>query len=370
MVSIARRNLFQGKMRFVMSSGGVALAIMLILILNGFYAGLNRQVTAYLDNTPIDLIVAQKDLKNFVGTNSRLPYSDKQKISKIKGVEKVIPVFVSYAVLEIKGRKIFDLLIGFDPKIGGGPWEMVKGTSNIKGDEMIYDETSLHRSHLKIGDKVSVLGKKFKIVSLSGGTTNWMTATSFINFSEAAKLKKAPNSTGFFLIKSEPGTNINQLQKRIEDELPQTSVVKKNTMAQNDVKLFSGTFSKPILFMVAIAFLIGLILVGFTIYTATIERSKEYGVLKAVGMKNLKLYKVVFEQAFISSLAGFVAGVALSFFAVYIIGILRPQFLILIEPLFIAEVFPLAVLISILASYLPIRVIAKLDPAIAFSRGV
>ena len=95
MVDIARRNLFQEKLRFMISSGGVALAIMLILILNGFYAGLNRQVNAYLDNTPIEIVVARQGLRNFVGANSSVPLADRKKIEDVEGVRKVIPVFVS-----------------------------------------------------------------------------------------------------------------------------------------------------------------------------------------------------------------------------------------------------------------------------------
>lgn len=369
MVDIARRNLFQEKLRFILSSGGVALAIMLIIILNGFYAGLNRQVTAYLDNTPINLIVAQKGLRNFLGTSSIVPLKEEQKIKKVKGVKKVIPVFVSYAVLEIKGRKIFALLIGFNKEKGGGPWKVLKGRSSINDNEMIYDETAAKRSHLMLGDKVSILGKKFKIVGFSGGTSSFMTGTTFITFKAAAQLKRSVNSSGFFLVQSEKKITDNSLRKKIKDKIPGLSVENKKTIAKNDVELFAGVFNGPLRLMVIIAFLIGLMLVGLTIYTETVQRSKEYGVLKALGMKNLKLYLVVFEQAVISSLVGFIAGVGLSLILIKIIGILAPQFLILVEPVYVLGLLPLAIFIGILASYMPIRAIAKIDPAIAFSRG-
>ena len=47
---IARRNLTQEKTRLALSIGGVALAIMLVLILDGLLVGIFRQITAYLDH--------------------------------------------------------------------------------------------------------------------------------------------------------------------------------------------------------------------------------------------------------------------------------------------------------------------------------
>ena len=49
---LALHNLRQHKLRLALSISGVALAMMLILLLNGFLSGIYDQVTAYLDNTP------------------------------------------------------------------------------------------------------------------------------------------------------------------------------------------------------------------------------------------------------------------------------------------------------------------------------
>jgi hypothetical protein len=51
MTYLAFRNLWQQKFRLTLSVIGVALAMMLIILLNGFLSGIYTQVTAYLDNT-------------------------------------------------------------------------------------------------------------------------------------------------------------------------------------------------------------------------------------------------------------------------------------------------------------------------------
>jgi hypothetical protein len=51
-MSLAYHNLFQDKVRSTLSIAGVGLAIMLILILNGFLLGVDRATANYLDHAP------------------------------------------------------------------------------------------------------------------------------------------------------------------------------------------------------------------------------------------------------------------------------------------------------------------------------
>jgi hypothetical protein len=62
-MSLTRRNLFQDKTRLALSIGGVGLAVTLILILKGFLAGMNRQITSYLDHSPGTIVVAELNKK-------------------------------------------------------------------------------------------------------------------------------------------------------------------------------------------------------------------------------------------------------------------------------------------------------------------
>lgn len=368
-VDLARRNLFQDKLRFAISAGGVALAITLILVLNGMFVGMNRQISAYLDNTPVELVVSQAKIKTFLGANSRIPLSVVSEVAKVAGVEKAIPVFSSYAVLDLGGRREFSLLTGFDKKKGGGPWRVTEGTADIQDDEVVMDKLVAERHDLKLGDNVRILGRELTITGLSTGTSSWMTGTFFVTLDTASRMLASPGTTAFILVKAKNPDEIGELKDALAGEFPFLAVTTKEERAANDVALYAGVFSKPLLFMVVIAFLIGVMLVATTIYTATVERAREYGALKAIGAPNARLYRVVFEQALIASFFGFVGGIALTYVAIFVIGLVAPQFFILVEAVYVSQVFAVAVLISLTASYVPIRAVARIDPAIAFKRG-
>ena len=60
MIRLAFRNLFQNKIRLVISVGGVALALLLILSLDAIFRGVEQRVTAYIDHSGADIWVSQE----------------------------------------------------------------------------------------------------------------------------------------------------------------------------------------------------------------------------------------------------------------------------------------------------------------------
>src|SRR5512134_1050268 len=98
---LARRNLLKDKTRMTLSIGGVALAVMLILVLNGFLDGMYRQITSYLDRSPGSLVVAQEDVVNLLGATSLLPGGIISQVESVRGVDEAIPILSQFVILDL-----------------------------------------------------------------------------------------------------------------------------------------------------------------------------------------------------------------------------------------------------------------------------
>jgi len=120
--------------------------------------------------------------------------------------------------------------------------------------------------------------------------------------------------------------------------------------------------------MVVIAFVVGILVIGLIIYTATMDRQREYGVLKAIGARNSFFYRVVTTQAVIVAIGGAVSGLVLALLAGQLIMVLRPQFLVALQPLVLGEALIIGLLMALLAAWLPARYLAKLAPAEIFRK--
>jgi putative ABC transport system permease protein len=364
---LAFKNLFNDMTRFFLTVCGVALAVMLILLLNGFLTGLNRQATSYLNNSPGSIIVAQDGVNNLLGATSILPPGIIEKANEAAGVSKILPILSQFVILEIHDKKQPAYLIGYEPGSGGGPWEMAEGRTPITNKEIVIDSVLANSHEIQLGESLEVMGIDFTVVGFSQGTTSWMTSFFFIRKEAAETLVRIPGATSYLLVTPAEGTSIEALRQQLSD-LDGVEAYEKTTVAQNDLKLFVKIFSAPLQLMVGIAFLVGTLVVGLVIYTATIERQREYGVLKAIGARNQTLYKVVIFQAMTSAIVGATLGALLVYIASRMIMSIWPQFLIVHDSLDIIWALLGGLGMALLGALVPTRLIAGLAPAEVFRK--
>ena len=361
---LARRNLFRDRTRFLLSVAGVAVSIGLILLLAGYRSGVYAQASAYLDNTPGSIVVAERGIRDFLGTSSVLPAGAADAVRQTTGVDRVIPVVSQFVIFELHGRKDGFFLIGYDPAAGGGPWKLVEGREPAADDELVIDRTTARQHSVAIGDQVGLLDRQATVVGLSDDTTFWAGSIAFARITTLQSLLRVPSLESFLLVNPASGTSPEALRDRLA--IPGAEVLLKSDVIAEDRKLMARVYDAPIGLMVAIAFVVGVLVVGLVIYTATIERRREYGAIKAIGARNRTLYRVVTTQALIAAAAGAVAGVGLAYVAGSFLTAWRPQFRVEIEPAAVGVVLAASLVMALLAALIPARAVALLEPAEVF----
>jgi len=368
MTYLAFRNLFQQKFRLALSIGGVALAMMLVVLLNGFQSGVFQQVTAYLDHTPADVVVAQEDVTTMLGATSLLPASAADLTHGVPGIEQVIPIVSRFIILDIHEKKVVAYMVGYEPKVGGGPWALKAGRLPQGDREVVVDWVMAETHNFRLGDTLEILEEEFTIVGLSEGTNSWMASFIFIEKRAAERLLLTPEATSFLFLTFEPDADAAAVEARLRRRLREAEILPVAVIKQNDVALLVKVFATPLRLMVAIAFAVGTAILGMIIYTATVERLREYGVLKAVGAKNRHLYGLVTQQGLVIALAGVILGIGLAWLAGQ--GIMRafPKFLVILEPGSMLTAASVGLLMGLLAALLPARYVGGLDPARVFRK--
>ncbi len=363
-MQLAWRNLARDRTRFCLSVLTVAVSIGLMLLLSGYRSGVYRQASAYLDNTPGSVVVAEQGIRDFLGTSSVLPSGVEAAARATPGVARVIPVVSQFVIFERHGRKDGFFLIGYEPTVGGGPWRLVAGREPIRDDELVVDRTTATQHRIAVGDQISLLDGNAKVVGLSDGTTFWAGSIAFTRITTLDSMLRSPGLRSFLLVTPAAGVDPATLRDRLRT--PGTEVLLKSEVLANDRKLMARVYDAPIGLMVGIAFLVGVLVVGLVIYTATIERRREYGAMKAIGAGNRTLYGVVVIQALIAATTGAVVGVGLAYVAGFALMAWRPQFLVAIEPSVIGAVLASSLVMALLAAFIPARAVARLEPAEVF----
>jgi len=365
---LAWRNLTHERTRLIISVGGVALAVLLILVTDGIFAGGEQQAITYLKNQPAPLWVMQSGVENIHMASSILPADTVERIRQVPGVETVVGVLYAGGGVEVEGTLVPSYLFGVDPEAPfGGPWALAEGTTELAVNEIIVDQAFARRYGLDLGDTVSVVGYELVIAGLSEETFGLATNISFVNKTALAlAMGVAPQAASYALVNPTPDTNIRNLAERLRAAIPEANVMTQADFIASEQALIRQMGTDVIQAMNTVAYVVSLLVIGLTIYTATLEHSREYGVLKAIGARNSQLVSVVFVQAFVAAGLGYLVGVGLAYGIAAIVGYWFPDILILIQPSQLLREVPVLVFITAVAALLPVGRLARLDPLVSF----
>jgi putative ABC transport system permease protein len=368
MLRFAWRNLIHQRLRLVISVGGVALAMLLILVMSGFFAGSEEHAVIYIRNQPAAIWLMQAGVENIHMASSILPADTLERVRATAGVEQAVGVLYVSGVVEMGNTPVPNYIFGIDPDAPfGGPWSLAAGDADLALNEIVIDSTLARRYGLGLGDTVRILGYPLTIAGLSEGTAGIATSMVFVNKAALALgMGVKPQAASYVLVQADPGVDPRTLIQPLRDAVPQANVMYQDDLVNTEQELVRQMGTDVIRAMSAVAYVVGLLVIGLTIYTATLERSREYGVLKAIGADNRQLLGAVFTQAFIAAGLGYVVGVGLAYGTAAGASRLFPDMLILIEPSrWLAEI-PVLVVIVGLAAFSPIRRVMSLDPLVVF----
>jgi len=364
---LAFRNLFQNKVRLIISVGGVALALLLSLSLDAIVEGIQRQVTTYIDQSDADIFVAQEGVRNMHMASSWLPASTLGRVRAVPGVESVTPILYVTNVIEAGDNRNLAYIIGLSPGASvGGPHRIAEGVTTPAKGEAIIDRTVAAKSGVALGDKIKILGEELTLVGLSENMTTFTGSIAFIARKDFDRVRGETGSVSYLLVKVEPGASPAVVAARIEQQVNKVTAEPRTGFASQERKVVQDMSTDIVTIMNLIGFVIGLAVMALTVYTATLARRKEYGVLKALGASSAYLYRAVLAQALISVGLGFALGLLITLALSAIVPYLGVSLSLQINGASLIRVGGLSIVIATLSAMLPIKQIAGLDPALVF----
>ncbi len=364
---LAFRNLFQNKVRLVISVGGVALALLLSLSLDAILEGIQRQVTTYIDQSDADIFVAQEGVRNMHMASSWLPASTIGKVKAVRGVESASPILYLTNVIEVGDNRNLAYIIGLPSNAAvGGPRRVAAGVTIPAKGEAIIDRAVALKSGVALGDEVKILGEEFKVAGLSEGLVSLSGSVAFIAKKDFDRIRGETGAVSFILVKVEPGESPASVAARMEQQIDKVTAEPRTGFSNQERKVVQDMSTDIVTIMNLIGFVIGLAVMALTVYTATLARRQEYGVLKALGAHHTHLYRTVLAQALISVGLGFALALIITLVLSAIVPYLGLSLSLQINGTSLIRVGGLSIVIASLSALLPIKQIVGLDPAMVF----
>jgi putative ABC transport system permease protein len=369
------RDLVAGRSRVALSVVAIASVVVLITVFEGFKSGLSAQVRSYDDSLDVPLVVIQAGADSTAAARSAVPAEIVERLSAAPYVTGAHPVLIVRSIFDHADHKTPVSVVGYRTR--GGPARIVEGRPVAAPDEAVFDRGLMRKHGLEAGDQVAILGRQFTIVGVSGDTSSLLGSYIFVDLdtlqvvasglsSPAARAASAPTMV---LVDLAPGVTRADTQASIALLSSDIRAVTPAYLGDRDVRAVSDIMGSATDFIVYAAYVVGLLVIGLTLYGGVLERHVEFGIAKALGASSRWLYSYVLAYAFILTAAALVAGLAASQGIARAIPQIAPQYLVIVwEPQVVARTAVAVLSLALFASLFPIMRVARVDPAMVFRR--
>lgn len=364
-LSVGLRNLRHGLARTAFSVVGVAVATLLLAFVIALYRGWNEELGLYIERTPADIWVMGEGADSFF-TPSLLFSAVLVPVGNVDGVEDVRPLIGRPMKIRHGDRGWDSYVIGFEPGGAGGPVRMKKGSGTPAAGEIVIDDVLARVSGLDIGDEVQAGLRTLKVVGISEGGNLVLAQLSFVNTAEARILVGVQGLVNFAMVTVEPGADPAVVADAIEAEVDSVDALEAGVFTRNSQRVLQRSVIPVIVVIVLMAIIVGTVVVGLTVYTSVIEKEREFGILKAVGVPGGELMRIVLEQSVVTGLAGFLLGVGVAWAIGRIAGVFIPQVVTAFRPADLAAILGATAAMTVIAATVPLYRVLRIDTLSVF----
>ncbi len=333
-IPLAWLQLAKQKVRFFVALAGIAFVAVLMFMQIGFQDALYASATQVHKNLEGDLFLISSQYKSLTSTQS-FPRIRLYQILGFNGIESVAPLYLQFAKLKnpINGRKYPIYVLGFEPvkSIFKLP-EIERNFQLLKiPDQVFFDRAARPEFGpiaeyfqnnqpitMEIFSYLATVGYKVKVSGLfSLGPSFGVDGNLIVSSSTFFKIfpEHGANEVDIGLIHLQANVNPRTILATLSKSLP-SDVIIMNRQEFIDFEKSYWTLRTPIGFvfnlMVMMAFVVGVIVVYQILYSNISTHFVQFATLKAMGFRNKYLLNVVFQQALILAVLGYIPGFAIS----------------------------------------------------------
>lgn len=360
-VPVGRRFLFADRRRATLTVLGVAASLLLVLVLGGIFAGAVDRVTYYIRTSPADVFVSQDGVRTMHMSASSLPADTPERVADIPGVAWAAPIaFASGSVAGPQGQQL-SYLIGYDTRTGrGGPTRLVAGRTPAAG-EAVLDEQAAKQLGVQVGDQFTIMGTSLRAVDFSTGGSS---ITVFVELSEFARLHD--DRVSYVLTGLDPGADPEAVTDRIEAEVGGVTAQTREQFADSEARIVTDMSADLLRLMSSIGLVIALAVIALGLMTATLNRLRDFAVLKALGARTPRLAAAVAMQVLLTVVLASTVATTAALALAWLPPLAAPAVQISITTAAVAQTTTTALLVGLIAALWPLRRIAALDATTAF----
>jgi putative ABC transport system permease protein len=353
-------NLGMRPLRSALSVIALSLQVFLVLLIVGLTTGALADWRTRVEGVGADILIQPPNSSIFFAFSSAvMPESLVGKIENLPGLDEVA------AVLIVVDQRNLGVVYGIDfDRFAGlsNGFKFLSGGPFQGPNEAMADDLAAHSRKLRVGGTTTLLGHEFKI---SGIVMHGKGARYFIPLKTAQDIAGADQRVSMFYVRSTGDTEA--LRNQLVKLLPTYKI---RSMAEYSTLMTSSSLPelKPFIrsfigLGVAISFLVVLL----TMHTLVLERTRDIGILKALGSSRLEICMMIVGETLVMVVLGVAFGLLSTYSVVAVLHRVAPTLQISIEGSWILRAALLTLGGAIAGALYPALRAAQSDPVDALA---
>lgn len=389
-IKIAFNNFRRRKKRTLLTLIGIFIGITAVVSLISIGQGLNDAISDQFEKMGTDKVMIYPKGGFFgVGGGSELTSDDMDFVKKISDVEIATGFLFKMARLEYKDEMAYKWAMGMPQdeskkditdmlqlKIKEGR-DLEKGDRKKAVITKYLREAKVFDYEIKVGDTLEIQHEEFNVVGVLEEFGNPEDDSQvLITLDDAREIFGEPKEIAYIFVKVQKGADVAEVAERIKKELAKEREVEEGeedfiVQTMNDLmESFSNIFNMVVAVLIgiaAISLVVGGIGIMNTMYTSVLERTREIGILKAIGARNSQIMWLFLIESGILGMVGGIIGVVIGISVAKLVefaaaqlgyGILKVSF----SPLLIIGSLFFSFAVGALSGTMPARQASKLKP--------
>ncbi len=362
-VPVARRQLSRRRGTTAAAIVGVAMAILLMLALRAIFAGMEGRLTAYIDGTHADVVVAQQGVTTMHMTQSALPRSAVAAARATPGVAQAEPIIYRAAFLEgATGRR------SLVAAVAGGPLPAVVAGRAPGDSEIAIDRAAADTLGAAVGSTVRIFGTPLTVSGEVEGTAAISGSFAFLSAATLERILHLRDAVSYLLVRGDGRVSPTALATRLNARIPGATATTRPVFAASERRVVSNMTTGLVRAMTLIALVIGVAVAGLVAYGQALSQLRDYGVLRAIGISASRATALAVSQVAAIVAGGIAIALALLWLMAELLPAVSPTLVLAIRWQDVGQAIGFAVVVALAAAALPVVRVARLDPATAFRR--
>jgi putative ABC transport system permease protein len=355
------QNLRARPLRSALSIVAVSLQVFLVLLIVGLTSGVLADWGERAEGVGADLMVQPPNSSIFFAfSGAVMPESVCDKIAEVPGVDEEAPVFI------LVNTGNLNVIYGIDETRFEGlskGFQFLSGHGLQNPDDVIADDLVAQSMHLRVGKAIRLMNRDFNV---AGIVVHGKGARFFISLRQAQDIAGAEKRVSMVYVRSQGNTDATRaaLVKALPDKYIVRSMAEYMTLMTSsnlpELKPFIRAF---VILGAGISFLVILL----TMHTMVLERTREIGILKALGTSRMGILGLIEVEASMMAVVGAMLGLAVTFSAVAILRHSSPTLQIRISSMWVVRAVLMSLAASVLGALYPSYRAAQSDPIEALS---